>query len=150
MTLLKFLNKIVDAAVFIILLLLFLYAGYCLWDNNQLYAEADKIKIQLEAIKPQVPQSVDFSDEEERLQYNESFDKLHEINEDIVAWLSLGGTNIDFPVVQGNDNLTYLNKDIYGDFALSGSVFLDYRCNRNFDKQRRAHTPSIAARLRRG
>lgn len=45
MTLLKFLNKIVDAAVFIILLLLFLYAGYCLWDNNQLYAEADKIKI---------------------------------------------------------------------------------------------------------
>lgn len=76
---------------------------------------------------------MDFSDEEERLQYNESFDKLHEINEDIVAWLSLGGTNIDFPVVQGNDNLTYLNKDIYGDFALSGSVFLDYRCNRNFD-----------------
>ena len=67
MTLLKFLNKIVDAAVFIILLLLFLYAGYCLWDNNQLYAEADKIKIQLEAIKPQVPQSVDFSDEEEQL-----------------------------------------------------------------------------------
>lgn len=126
MTLLKFLNKIVDAAVFIILLLLFLYAGYCLWDNNQLYAEADKIKIQLEAIKPQVPQSVDFSDEEERLQYNESFDKLYEINEDIVAWLSLDGTNIDFPVVQGNDNLTYLNKDIYGDFALSGSVFLDY------------------------
>ena len=126
MTLLKFLNKIVDAAVFIILLLPFLYAGYCLWDNNQLYAEADKIKIQLEAIKSQVPQSVDFSDEEERLQYNESFDKLHEINEDIVAWLSLDGTNIDFPVVQGNDNLTYLNKDIYGDFALSGSVFLDY------------------------
>ena len=133
MTLLKFLNKIVDTAVFVILLLLFLYAGYCLWDNNRIYSAVDDIKIQLEAIKPQVPQSVDFSDEEERLQYNESFDKLHEINEDIVAWLSLDGTNIDFPVVQGDDNLTYLNKDIHGDFALSGSVFLDYRCDGNFD-----------------
>jgi sortase B len=37
------------------------------------------------------------------------------------------GTGIDYPVVQGENNLEYINKDIYGEFSLSGSVFLDYR-----------------------
>lgn len=133
MKLLKILNRLVDAVIIILLLLLSLYAGYCLWDNNQIYSAVDDIKIQLEAIKPQVPQSVDLADEEERLQYNESFTQLNEINPDICAWLTLDGTSIDYPVVQGSDNMSYLNKDIYGDYALSGSVFLDYRCGRNFD-----------------
>lgn len=133
MRLLNLLNKLVDTVVIIFLLLLFFYAEYCLWDNNRIYSAVDDIKIQLEAIKPQVPQSVDLADDEERLQYNESFAQLNEINPDICAWLTLDGTSIDYPVVQGSDNMSYLNKDIYGDYALSGSVFLDYRCDRNLD-----------------
>ena len=48
------------------------------------------------------------------------------------AWLSIDGTDVDFPVMQGEDNMEYLNKDPYGNFSLSGSIFLDYR-NRSFD-----------------
>jgi len=47
--------------------------------------------------------------------------------EGYVAWLTLNGTNIDYPVMQGKDNDEYLNKDPYGAYSLSGSIFLDYR-----------------------
>ena len=44
----------------------------------------------------------------------------------------MDGTKIDEPVVQGKDNLEYLNKDVYGKYSLGGTVFLDSRCNKNF------------------
>ena len=30
-------------------------------------------------------------------------------------------------MVQGEDNVKYVNTDVYGNFSLSGSIFLDYR-----------------------
>ena len=33
------------------------------------------------------------------------------------------------------DNLTYINKDVYGNFALAGSIFLDSNCDRSFQKK---------------
>lgn len=44
-----------------------------------------------------------------------------------VAWLTVNGTDIDYPVMQGKDNDEYLNKDPYGAYSLSGSIFIDYR-----------------------
>ena len=46
--------------------------------------------------------------------------------------LTLDGTRIDFPVVQGADNMVYVNTDVYGDFSLSGAIFLDSRCPADF------------------
>ena len=48
------------------------------------------------------------------------------------AWVTLDGTGVDYPVVQGEDNLTYVNTDVYGNFSLSGSIFLDSRCAPDF------------------
>lgn len=48
------------------------------------------------------------------------------------GWLTLDGTTIDYPVMQGMDNAEYLNKDPYGKFALSGSIFLDSRNNSSY------------------
>lgn len=54
------------------------------------------------------------------------------INPDVCAWVTLDGTKIDYPVLQGSTNLTYINKDVYGNFSLSGSIYLDTRNNRDF------------------
>ena len=35
-------------------------------------------------------------------------------------------------MLQGSTNLTYINRDVYGDFALAGSIFLDTRNERDF------------------
>ncbi len=61
-----------------------------------------------------------------------SFEELRKINPDVCGWITLDHTKIDYPILQGEDNLTYINTDVYGDFALSGSIFLDSGCDRNF------------------
>lgn len=54
----------------------------------------------------------------------ETFAELHEINPDVIGWLEMFDTHINYPVVQGCDDLEYLNKDIYGDPSVSGSIYL--------------------------
>ena len=50
---------------------------------------------------------------------------LKEINPDVIGWITVDGTNIDFPLLQGETNMKYVSRDIYGENCLSGSIFLD-------------------------
>jgi sortase B len=63
---------------------------------------------------------------------NPTLSDLMELNPDVCAWLTVPDTVIDYPVVQGEDNLEYINEDVYGEFSLAGSVFLDYRNQKDF------------------
>lgn len=56
-----------------------------------------------------------------------NFNELKNINSDINSWISLGGTNINYPVVQTNDNKFYLNHSIDKSYNEAGWVFMDYR-----------------------
>ncbi len=56
-----------------------------------------------------------------------SFEKLHEINTDIVGFIDIDGTAISYPVVKGADNDYYLTHDIYNFVNKSGTVMMDYR-----------------------
>lgn len=57
----------------------------------------------------------------------EGFASLQEMNKDVFAWLTVYGTNMDYPVAYTDNNETYVNTDIYGSYSISGSLFLDYR-----------------------
>lgn len=52
---------------------------------------------------------------------------LSSLNKDFVCWINIENTNIDYPVVQSDDNSYYLHRDIYGNYLYSGTTFLDYR-----------------------
>lgn len=54
------------------------------------------------------------------------------ITEEMVAWITLNGTGIDYPVMQGRDNVRFLNTDPFGAYSLTGSIFLDSRCSPDF------------------
>lgn len=54
-----------------------------------------------------------------------SFGELMALNSDVVGWITLDDTNIDYPVVQGENNSYYLNRDVLGNYSLSGSIFMD-------------------------
>lgn len=53
------------------------------------------------------------------------FETLKEINSDVVAWVEIPGTNVNYPVVWTTDNETYLDTDFEGNKSVSGTVFLD-------------------------
>ena len=93
------------------------YAAYSLWDNNRIYSAAENVRAELLRMKP-----------DDSL----SFDELLAVNPDVCAWLTIDNTNIDYPVVQGESNLSYINTDVYGEFALAGSIYLDSRNARDF------------------
>jgi len=55
------------------------------------------------------------------------FPMLKEMNQEIVAWISIPGTDIEYPLVQGKDNDKYLTQTAKGTWNSSGAIFVDYR-----------------------
>lgn len=55
------------------------------------------------------------------------FEKLKEINTDIVGFIEVDNTNISYPVVKSSDNSYYLNHSYKKEKNNIGSIFLDYR-----------------------
>ena len=58
---------------------------------------------------------------------NINWTNLKSINPDIVAWIKVTGTLINYPVVCGDDNDYYLTHDIEGNESVSGAIFSSYR-----------------------
>ena len=70
-------------------------------------------------------------------EHNEELEKMRaglmslaRINPDVYGWITVEGTNINYPLVQGEDNDYYLNHAYTGEFLPNGSIFVDYR---NYD-----------------
>lgn len=60
------------------------------------------------------------------------FDALREVNPDIVGWLFLEDTPINYPVAQGENNSRYLNHLYDGSRGKAGTPFLDYENSPDF------------------
>ena len=56
---------------------------------------------------------------------------LYKQNKDTVGWLNVPGTNINYPVVKGNDNDYYIRHSFDKSYNKAGWIFADYR--NNFD-----------------
>lgn len=53
------------------------------------------------------------------------FHKLKNENKDIVAWIYIPGTTVDYPILIGDTNEEYLYKDLEGNYNPLGSIFSD-------------------------
>lgn len=111
----RFMDSAVNRIVAILCLLLFLICLYAMIDAVNVYLNAnDKSVLKY---KPQL---------------GHGSEALGELSDDAVAWLTIDNTSIDYPVMQGRNNDEYINKDPFGEFSLSGSIFLDSRNRADF------------------
>ena len=108
-------NRVLSVVVGILILVMLLYGGYSLWDTAMLYQGAfvssDLLKYKPSSGKTDGP----------------TLAELAALNPDVRGWLTIDDTHIDYPVVQGKTDMEYINKDVYGEFSLSGSIFMDSR-----------------------
>ncbi|MCL3787203.1 class B sortase [Ruminococcus bromii] len=59
-----------------------------------------------------------------------SISELISMNSECFGWISISGTNINYPVMHTPSNpQKYLNKNFYGEYSYSGTPFLDARCS---------------------
>lgn len=108
MNIFKTLNRILDAFLLVLFIFLFLIGLYSVIDSIIVYRHASDPSL---------------------LRYRPSVTETDEQGDGTLpgetAWLTIPDTNIDYPVMQGTDNTEYLNKDPYGEYSFSGSIFLD-------------------------
>lgn len=126
------LKRFIRKTLIIIFSLIFIYCSY----NIIKYIKSSKAnEILIEDLKKEVV--VDSYKNEKNTNNNENkkinFDKLHEINNNIKAWIYLKDSIIDYPIVKGNDNNFYLNHSVDGKYNPNGAIFIDYRNNDNFE-----------------
>ena len=54
-------------------------------------------------------------------------DEVFSDGSSIIGWIRINDTEINQPIVQGEDNGYYLRHNYRGEYATAGSVFMDYR-----------------------
>ena len=110
----RFGNFILCLMASVIILAMFAYGGYSLWDsymvNQGAFLSSDLLKY-----KPQAA--------EDGGEANYSLEELIALNPDTRGWITIDDTHIDYPFVQGETDMEYINMDIMGEFALSGAIF---------------------------
>lgn len=108
-----------DGLLLVGFFLLILVSGYCLYDSLYVYTH-----------------TLDATEISQYKPTGSGGDTVTSpITDEMVGWITLDGTDIDYPVMQGEDNSEFLNKDPYGKFSLSGSIFLDSRNSPAFDDE---------------
>lgn len=112
-------DRIIGVLVALFFALLIFIGGYALIDSYLVYKSGD-LPDDIVELSPSNAQGFTLA-------------SLQEINPDIVAWVRVDGTHMDYPVVIGKDNTEYLNRDYRKEHATAGSVFLDYRNDRMFN-----------------
>ena len=81
------------------------------YENTALpYPNKEKVELDAERILPE---------------YREMYD----LNNDLVGWLTIPGTIIDYPVVQNEESDYYLRRDFYGNRNSNGQIILDSACD---------------------
>ena len=66
-------------------------------------------------------------DEDNTLSQNSyNLENIAKINSEVIGWIKIDGTNIDYPIMQNGDY--YLHKDIYKNYSSHGTPYLAYYC----------------------
>lgn len=116
--------------------LCFLYFGYyCVeaYQKDQESRRLAKMKENSEANGIFADEVIEETDAEtgEKKYYKilDEYKSLYNINKNLIGWLKIDDTIIDYPVLQSSDNEYYLEHDINQQYDKNGTLFMDSSCN---------------------
>src|SRR5690625_2573731 len=89
------------------------------YNNRKMMSEVQDIDYQLD--------SGDTAQASESNEVRSGFDELLKQNEDVVGWITIEDTQVDYPILHSSDNFDYLKTNYYGDESRAGSIFMDFR-----------------------
>lgn len=59
---------------------------------------------------------------------------LREVNKDVIGWITIPGTPVSYPLLDGDDNSYYLNRTWDKKWNTMGSIFLEAECSSKFSE----------------
>ena len=124
-------------ALWVLLVMLIAAFGYCAYryyneaylPKKELAADIQKAQELNESIRPEIIAEDKQNDEP----VHDNLEKARLLDENVAAWVSIPGTTIDYPIVQGTDNSYFLTHTLDGEYNQHGTPFLDVRCDPNFE-----------------
>ena len=107
------------------------FSGYRLWKIFHEYHVGEKQYEQTadSYVRPKDPDHTLADNGPQECPITVDFDGLLAENSDVVGWIYSEGTQINYPVLRGESNETYLRHMINGQYNSSGSIFMDFRNN---------------------
>ena len=111
-------NKKKKMIIKFIMLICLLVLVYSLYNIVMWYIDNKKN----ESIKEEIKEIIENNSEDNTI----DFSALKEKNKEIVAYLKVNNTNIDYVVVKGSDNSYYLKHNLYKENNRAGWIFMDY------------------------
>ena len=85
--------------------------------------------------EPQNANSYEVNQEKNNNAKIENFKELKKLYSNIVAWIEIENTTINYPIMQSNDNDYYLYRNYKNEYSRYGSIFLDYKYDFSKDSQ---------------
>lgn len=113
-------SNLVSNVLIVLGVVLLAVAAFVFIQNNQNYQKIDQEN-------ERVAEYAKLSDDE-NTPPQVDWDALKAMNPDVVGWLQVPGTVVNYPVFQTTDNEYYLNRAPDRSESIGGSVFLDYEC----------------------
>lgn len=144
-------KKLLHHMLTIILILIFLFSAWklvsALWsylegrnsyESLEQYISFETQPVQASEASTEAPEETlsfdvaPMEEEDDTVWPQVDFDHLQQINPDIVGWIYIEGTKINYPIVQAENNDYYLNRLFDGTRNSAGSIFMDFRCSSDF------------------
>lgn len=129
----KWIVRIINLLIIVLVVIL----GVALYRYVRLhhYNEENKRineKVIEEVITPIDKEQKEEKEQEETTEFTVDFNKLKSINEDVVGWIFIPNTKINYPILWKNDNKYYLNHDINKKYNILGSIFMNTYNHKDF------------------
>ena len=133
-------KKVLKLLLVLLLLAAFVGSAWKVYTIVGAYAQAEESYEELAELAEPVPEpkeetSVPDEPEPEILWPQVDFESLSAINPDIIGWIIIEDTNINYPVVQGEDNDFYLTHQFDKTKNRAGCLFLDIANDPDFANQ---------------